>query len=174
MRRIRENHFTHHSQSINVKEHVFRAAQSNALRIKITCSLRVPWCIGICAHTNITIFGRPFHESLKTIIQCGFHHLWLTCQNLTIRSINGDDVAFGECATVWGCQAFFGWLKFNIRCPNHTGQSDTPPDHSRVAGHTSAFRQHTRSRVHAADILWAGFTTHQNTRLTTRCICLGR
>ncbi len=37
-------------------------------------------------------------------------------------------------------------------------------DHSRVAGHAAAHRQHTRRRIHAVNVFGAGFGTHKNSR----------
>ncbi len=65
------------------EEHVFGAAQANALRAEFAGHCRVFRRIGIGANVNLSYFVSPFHDGAEIARKAGFDCLNLAEHNFT-------------------------------------------------------------------------------------------
>ena len=165
---IGKDHLAHHGQAAGVKEHVFSAAQADAVGVEITRRLRIGRRVGIGANTDIGgIFG-PFHQLLEGRIQQRLKHLRGPCQHLALGAVNRDLVTGLEHAAIRRGDLAFDQIEFHRRRAHNTRQAHAAPDHGGVAGDAAPFGQHRLGRMHPANILGRCLAAHQNTRLAPR------
>ena len=165
---MRKDHLAHHTQTVPFKEHMLRAAQTDALGQEVPRSLRIGRRIGVRTHANVTIFIRPFQQCLERVIQRGFFERGRPCQNIARRTIDGDYLTLGKFAAVRCDHHAALFVDHKVGGANHTGQTKTASDHSRVAGDTAADSQNRIGGVHPANILGRCFATNEDTRLAPR------
>ena len=172
MRCVGKDHLAHHDQTIFVKEHVFRAAQADALGFKLPGHGGIGGRVGIGANADVAHLIRPTQERAETVVQRGCQHLGGPSQNLARGAVQRDDVPFAEHPAIGGDQLFVLAVQPQSRSTHHTGQAQAARDHRCMAGDTAAFGQHPNRRMHAANILRRGFAPDQDAGLTACSTCL--
>ena len=172
MRGVGKDHLAHHDQTIFVKEHVFRAAQADALGFKLSGHGGICRRVGIGANADVAHLIRPTQERAKTVVQRGCQHLGGPGEHLARGAVQRDDIPFAEHPAIGGDQLFVLAVQPQSRRTHHTGQAQAARDHRRMAGDTATFGQHPDRRMHAANVLGRGFAPHQDAGLTARSTCL--
>ena len=82
-----ENHFAHHRQTVRLKEHMFGAAQPDALGFEVAGHGGICRRVGIGAHTQIADRVGPFHQLQIPMVLHRRQHLCLPDQGLACRAI---------------------------------------------------------------------------------------
>src|ERR1019366_5050508 len=119
------------------EEHVFSAAQPDALRSERARLNRVPRNIRVGANFHLAMRIGPLHELLQLwIIRRGIQRTQLSLDDPTCRSIQRDPVSFSERLALHSHLTRF-FVHIDIACPRHAALAPASGYDRGVTGHAT-------------------------------------
>ena len=164
---VGEDHLAHGGDAPGLEKHMLGTAQADALGAEIPRCLGVLRGVGVGAHAHASGVVGPAHEGLKIVGQFRLDHRRLALHHRAGAAVYGDDIAGQYCYARGGETPALEVDVESARAGN-TGPSHAARHHRRMAGHAAAAGQDAARRVHAVDVLGAGFDAHQNHRFAMR------
>ena len=158
------NHLAHSDDTVLVEEHVLGAAQSDPFGAVMASGLGIGrgFCVG--AHLHAAHLIGPFDDLAKITGKLGLDGLHLAQHNLAGAAVDGDLVALLDGGAMDRHGSGLG-VNDDTLGRTDTGATHAPGNHCGVAGHAATGGENTLGRVHAVDIVGAGFHADQNHRL---------
>ena len=154
------------------EEHVLGATEADAFGAHVDCHRGIAGAVGIRAHLDFAQAIDPRHQLPVFRRHRGIDQLHVALVDLAGGAVECDVVAFLEVPPV-DAQAFLRVIDRQRIASDDTALAPTAGDHGSVAGLAAGLRQDAAGRVHAADILRAGFLADQNHPVLS-CGCFGR
>src|SRR5262245_64432831 len=127
------------------------AAQANALGAELAGHLRIPWGIGIAAHTQLAIAVRPLHELGEIPAQVSLDQRYLPEHDRTRRAINGQELASVN-DLLTDATVARPFVDHQRPAAHHTALPHATCYHGGVGSHPTPRRDNPLCRVHATDV----------------------
>ena len=144
------------------KEHVLRAAQSNALSAEQARIFGVARNVGVGANAQAANRIDPAHELHEIgIIGLRLERLEPAVDYAARRSVNREPVALLVGAALHA-QFLLRFVYDAIACAGHAALAHAAGNDSGVRGHAAARSQNSVGNFHAGDVLRRGFAAHEN------------
>ena len=146
------DHFAHSRNSVLIKEHMLRAAKTDAFRAKTDGLLGVVGCVRVGSHLKRSHFISPFHDGAEIAGQLGFERCNLFAVNNARGTVERNVIAFLVDLAAH-CHRLGAFGNHDFAAARYAAGAHASGHHSRVRGHAASGRQYALGCVHTFDIL---------------------
>ena len=158
---MRHDHLADGADALGVEEHVLGAAEADAFGAELAGGFGVQRGFGVGAHLHAAGLVGPDHEGAEITRERRFDHRHTADEDLTGGTVDGDDIA-GMDGVAAGADGLGVVIDGQAPCPGDARPAHAARDDRGVAGHAAAGGDDAAGRVHAVDVLGAGFDAHQD------------
>ena len=163
---LRQDHATNRGQPVGGHEHVFGAAQPDALGAQFAglgCVLEV---VGVRAHPEFANLIGPRDHALEVLVDARRDQFDLLPEHVARGAVEGDDLALLDDPVPDGEGAALG-VDVDAGGARDAGLAHAARHHGRVGGHAAVGGEHALGDDHAVDVVGGGFVAHQHHRFAT-------
>ena len=158
---VGDDHLPHRQDPFRVEEHVFGAAQADALGAKFARGFGIHRGFGIGAHAHAADLVGPFHQGAEIARHRRFDHGDRADEDLTGGAVQGDGLAGADIFAA-SREDLGVVVDADAAGAGDAGPAHAAGDHGGVAGHAAARGQDAAGGVHAVDVLGAGLDADQD------------
>ena len=123
--RFGDNHFTHRHDSVRLKEHMLRAAETDAFRAESDGGSCVARGVGVCAHMQRPVFIGPIHDDAEVTADGSVNSLDFAVVHVARAAVQRQNIALMIKFAGDGEGAFF-LVDRQVAAAGHTAGAHAP------------------------------------------------
>ena len=158
---MRHDHLADGGDAGRVEEHMFGAAQADALGAEFARGIGIQRGFGVGAHLHPADAVGPAHQGGEIVRHRRLDHGDAAEEDLPRCAIQGDGIADID-GFAGGGQGLRVVIHRDATGAGHAGPAHAAGDHGGVAGHAATGGQDAAGGVHAVNVFRGGFDAHQN------------